>query len=231
MKRSAFFLLALVAGALHADGQLLLVVAEDFNSSLGTLQAYEKSGRSYRTHREPVTVNLGRSGLAWGLGHPWEHGPGPEKHEGDGRAPAGVFDLTTLFGYAQEHPGAMPYRRATADLICVDDAAAPDYNTITPVAEASALRSFEWMRRDDDLYRLGITVAHNAERIPGRGSCIFMHIQKSPGAPTAGCTSMEAPELEKIAAWLDPAKNPLLVQLPASECPAIEARFPGVVCP
>jgi hypothetical protein len=41
-----------------------------------------------------------------------------------------------------------------------------------------------------------------------------MHVQKKEGAPTVGCTSMKLKDLEKIAAWLDTKKNPILIQIP-----------------
>jgi len=44
---------------------------------------------------------LGRAGLAWGLGlHGNPPFPGPIKREGDGRSPAGAFELSSAFGYA-----------------------------------------------------------------------------------------------------------------------------------
>lgn len=48
--------------------------------------------------------------------------------------------------------------------------------------------------------------------VAGAGSCIFLHVWK-PGQPTAGCTAMAQPDLEALLLWLDPARQPLLVQL------------------
>jgi len=71
------------------------------------------------------------------------------------------------------------------------------------------------MLRQDELYRWGILVDHNAgSPVAGNGSCIFMHIWRGPGEPTVGCTAMPAAEIEKVLGWLDPASQPLLVQLP-----------------
>ena len=63
-----------------------------------------------------------------------------------------------------------------------------------------------------------VWVGHNDAPVePGAGSCIFLHLRSGPGAVTAGCTAFDAPALERLLAWLDPAARPVLVQLPESE--------------
>ncbi len=224
--RTIFLLITLTVAAV-AHEQILLVVADDMNSSQGTLQRFEKSKTVWKRVGTPVPVSLGRNGLAWGagIGLP-AHPPGdPEKREGDGRAPAGIFELGPLFGYAPAFKGAMPYVRADADLICIDDAQSPYYNTLRHINVATTVKSFEWMRRDDGLYRFGAFVHHNDEHVPGRGSCIFLHIWRAPGMPTAGCTAMSQNNLRHILQWLDPAKKPLLIQIPARALPDIEHTY------
>jgi D-alanyl-D-alanine dipeptidase len=74
------------------------------------------------------------------------------------------------------------------------------------------------MLRSDDVYRWGILVDHNANPpTPGGGSCIFLHIWYGPGQGTSGCTAMPRKQLEALLAWLDPARNPMLVQFPSTE--------------
>ena len=41
-------------------------------------------------------VSVGRNGAAWGLGLHAAQPQGPQKQEGDGRAPAGVFTLGAI---------------------------------------------------------------------------------------------------------------------------------------
>jgi hypothetical protein len=53
--------------------------------------------------------------------------------------------------------------------------------------------------------------------VPLGGSCLFMHIWAGAGHGTAGCTAMPQSELESVLLWLDPARKPLLVQLPAED--------------
>ena len=191
--------------------QIVLVVAEDFNSTTARLSCLEDGKVVCRD----ILVNLGRNGLGWGLGivdvaHDKNE---PVKKEGDGKAPAGVFPLTKVFGYATKPKNLkMPYIKATADLMCIDDEASPNYNRL--VYNDKKAKSFEKMRREDGLYRLGVVVGHNQKGIRGRGSCIFLHLQRFNGAPTAGCTSMSKKDLQKVIGWLDADKKPLLIQLP-----------------
>jgi L,D-peptidoglycan transpeptidase YkuD (ErfK/YbiS/YcfS/YnhG family) len=169
---------------------------------------------------------LGRCGLAWGRGL---HAPGagglPDKREGDGRAPAGVFAIPELFGRAAPdsafaRAAQLPYRQATANLKAIDDPASAHYNRIV---DQSTIARPDWgscedMWRADQRYAIGAVVAHNAAPpLPGAGSCIFLHVWAAPGVPTAGCTAMAIDDMTAIAGWLDGAASPLLVQLPLAE--------------
>ena len=113
----------------------------------------------------------------------------------------------------------MPYVQATASTECVDDPASTHYNTLlqrtgVPVDWNSA----EHMRRDDDLYRLGVVVDHNTgPALAGAGSCIFIHIWEGPSSTTAGCTAGDAADIAAVVAWLDRNRVPRLVQLPLEE--------------
>lgn len=232
MSQKLCLILLMALGELFGAEQLLLVVTDTMERPSGSLQRYEWHNSSFIPVGEPVTVNVGRNGLGIGLGMPFEAPEeAPYKHEGDGRAPAGIFALQKAFGYAPSFATKMPYTQATPDLICIDDSDAAGYNTLRRVDAGSVIKSFEWMRREDDLYALGVTVAHNAQALPGRGSCIFLHVEKGKGQPTSGCTSMSKEALEMIVRWLDPDKSPLLVQVPRSLCKRIEGQFSGVSCP
>jgi len=170
---------------------------------------------------EPIVV--GKTGLAWGRGLHGEGalGEGPVKHEGDGKSPAGAFSLSRVFGYAPADSMRrlkMPYVQATSDLKCPDDPVASAYNTLVtaPAAGPPPWNSAEDMRRPDEAYRIGVFVDHNAgaQRTPGGGSCIFLHVWSGPDRPTVGCTAMPLERMEAIALWLDQMEHPILVQLP-----------------
>src|SRR5260370_18579336 len=82
------------------------------------------------------------------------------------------------------------------------------------------------MLRPDELYRWAILVDHNATPpTPGGGSCIFLHIWRGPGQGTVGCTAMPQEQIESLLSWLDPARKPLLVQLPAPQYEKLRKRW------
>ena len=203
--------------------QIILVVAQDFNSSKAKLQCFEDGKKVFNT----IDVNLGKNGLSWGLGQV----PIAQKYEksikqeGDKKAPIGIFKLSSVFGYEKNQNLNMPYIYTSKDLICVDDSNNRDYNKIIHMP-SNKPSSFEFMKRDDDQYKLGIVVEHNKQAIKQRGSCIFMHLQKEKDAPTAGCTSMSYNDLKKIVFWLDKSKNPILVQIPKSLANKIIKLYP-----
>ncbi len=207
---------------LHSSQQIILVVSDDFASPKAQLECYEGSNSLCGT----IDVNIGKNGLGWGIGEKQLHQKQnePLKYEGDKKAPIGVFKLTNLYGYSKTHNFNMPYLYTSKNLICVDDSNSPFYNQ---VIEANGdEKSFENMKRSDHQYELGIMVAHNSEAIEKRGSCIFLHVKKEEDAPTAGCTSMNLEEIQKIASWLDKSKEPILIQIPKSLTQEIKKLYP-----
>ncbi len=215
---------ALLVSAIPADSrQLVLSLSAGWDSTRAILQAYERpaAGAPWVAVGEPFEASLGRSGLAWGRGL---HAQGlgvPQKKEGDGRSPAGVFELRTVTGYEPQPPDGvrMTYRSATPTLRCVDDVRSRFYNQL--VDESAVARdwsSAEDMRRKDELYRRVVWVGHNdAPLEPGAGSCIFLHLRSGPDSVTAGCTAFEPGAMEQLLRWLDPKAHPVLVQLPEAE--------------
>ena len=214
------------AGALASSRELILVIAPDWKACAAQLQRFARTDLDgdWQPVGAVVSVSLGRGGLAWGLGLHARRG-GVEKREGDGCTPAGIFAITALFGIAAAdssfaRAAKLPYLCATPDLKAIDDPASVHYNWIV---DQSAVAQRDWascedMLRSDQRYVVGAVVAHNsAPVVAGAGSCIFMHVWESAGAPTAGCTAMALADMTEIAGWLDAAAAPLLVQLPLGE--------------
>jgi D-alanyl-D-alanine dipeptidase len=228
----AVLLLAALANAQNADSvreslavsqQMVVVTAADWKATNGWLRRFERNDQGWQVNGAPLRVVLGRSGLGWGRGeHPLPQA-GPQKKEGDGRSPAGLFLLPYAFGYAASDSVReikLPYVQCTASLECVDDTNSSYYNVIVDRRSVGApdWSSSEKMRMSDDEYRLGIFVKHNSSPAqPGAGSCIFMHIWKGPDVPTSGCTAMSAGGMERLLGWLDAKAHPVLLQLPVSE--------------
>src|SRR5204862_1098842 len=123
-----------------------------------------------------IAVVVGRNGLGQGRGLVrLDFDGAPDKKEGDNRAPAGIFRLSSAFGYAPARSAAwvkLPYLALSKQIEGIDDPASRYYNKLVNRSAVAKVdwRSSEQMRRDDVLYKWGIVVAHNSKRIPGAGS-------------------------------------------------------------
>lgn len=223
--------------------QMVLVTTADWNSVSGTLQRFERGGSrdKWQAVGQPFPIVVGKTGLAWGDGLVGNERLGadagdPVKREGDGKAPAGVFSLGTAFGYAPQllSGSHMPYLQLTPSVECVDDAKSQYYNRIVDRGHVHTpdWSSSEHMRRDDELYHWGVYVDHNTHPTrPGGGSCIFLHIWRGPGQGTVGCTAMPKADVEQLIEWFDPAKSPLLVQMPRGQYGKARKRMEGLKLP
>ena len=89
---------------LRADGlcelrdtrQVLLTLTRNWGETQGKLRRFERSDAGgWIPAGEPVSVGIGRKGMAWGQDDPLR---APRKHEGDGKSPAGIFSLGDAFG-------------------------------------------------------------------------------------------------------------------------------------
>jgi len=226
---AALLLCAVPACAAGADSlrdarQLLLVTTAGWDSTTALLRRFERAsaGTSWREVGEPMPAVVGRNGLGWGRGLNATQGEGPRKHEGDGRAPAGIFSLGPAFGYAPPSSDMvlrLPYLQLTSAVECVDDMESASYNTIIDTGRAARdWKSSEAMAHAGVFYRWGVVVHHNADPVVvGDGSCIFIHCWGGATVATSGCTALEESNVVALLRWLDADRAPLLVQLPASE--------------
>jgi L,D-peptidoglycan transpeptidase YkuD (ErfK/YbiS/YcfS/YnhG family) len=212
--------------------QLVLVTTADWNSTKATLQTFTRTTDGWHSASVPVPVVIGRAGAAWGIGlNPPQDGP--QKREGDGRSPAGMFSIGTAFGYAAIGKTQWPYAALSAEDYCIDVDGSPLYNRIvdaSKVGSAAVAGSTEPMRRDlhsggDQAYKLGFVIEHNSHGTAGAGSCIFAHLWKSPDSTTAGCTAMAEPAMQALVAWLRPQDHPVFVLLPRDEYRRLRAAW------
>jgi len=220
------------ASAWRDARQMVLVTTADWDATTGTLRTFVRDdGDVWREQGEAAPVSIGRSGSAWGIGLHAAQTGGPIKREGDGRAPAGVFAIGQAFGYATHADTALPYAQMQAGSWCMDVVESPLYNRIvdaTQVGDAAVQGSSEPMRLDlhnngDQRYRSGFVIEHNPGARKGAGSCIFAHLWKAPGAPTAGCTAMADATMQRLYGWLRPDAKPVFVLLPQAEYDRLQA--------
>jgi D-alanyl-D-alanine dipeptidase len=213
--------------------QAVVVTTGGWQATKGEARLFErKNAKSgWKLSGEAFPVVVGRAGLAWGAGLnalPTDTDRSAHKAEGDGKAPAGIFALSSAFGSEEKPPFVkLPYQRLEEFTECVDDAASTHYNKIVHRLRVGIFdwKSSEKMLEIGDQYALGVFVEHNFERRPGAGSCIFFHVWKDADSPTAGCTAMARPDMEKVLAFLDPKKNPVLIQLPADSYEQFQKKW------
>lgn len=213
------------AQALTGSGQLVLVLADGWGATSGELWTFERAGAGWKQAGGPLFVNLGRKGLAWGLGLHGANASGgagaPVKREGDGKAPVGLFAIGEGFAYDPSEVGAakVAVLKADADLLCVDDTKSAHYNAMVRASQvAKDWDSVEDMRRKDEAYRYGAVVRHNMDPAqPGGGSCIFLHVWLGRGVGSSGCTNMAPEHMLGLLRWLDAGKRPVMALLPRGE--------------
>ncbi|HEY0255487.1 MAG TPA: hypothetical protein VGC41_28355 [Kofleriaceae bacterium] len=213
--------------SLLADStQLVTAVPETWTSTTVMLRLFERSrGEAWHVVGEPWPAMIGATGAAWGIGVHGDatgHG-GPKKIEGDRKAPAGAFALRGVYGYAMAPPDGvkLPYTPSIETTKCVDDPASLHYASIVGEDTPRDWHSAEDMHRKDAMYTWVVDVAHNPSRLPGDGSCIFLHVWKDDVTPTVGCTAMAEPQLRDLIGKLNPARKPLYVLLPREEYTAL----------
>jgi L,D-peptidoglycan transpeptidase YkuD (ErfK/YbiS/YcfS/YnhG family) len=182
--------------------QIILVIDNNslfFNER--KVYTLEKKGADWKTAFEPFSAVIGKNGFA----------PVGEKREGDGKTPSGLFALRMTFGYDEAVITKMPYRQALVDDIWVDDPNADDYNRWVK-KDATLAKSYERMKRDDNLYKYGIVIEYNTTPvIKGNGSAIFFHVWGGEDITTEGCVAVSEQDIVKILAWLDPQASPIII--------------------
>jgi len=146
-----------------------------------------RGGVRFLNRRFPCTV--GRGGIV-----------APEaKREGDGATPAGAHRLVGLLYRPDRVARPVDWARPIGPCdLWSDDPRHEDYNLMV---RAPYPHSHERLRRADPMYDIVLITGWNwpgAE--PGRGSAIFVHQWRRPGAPTAGCIGLSRAALH----WITP---------------------------
>jgi len=209
----------------EVNNQLILVVTDSITDTNGYLYYFERenSKMEWKQISKPIKVVIGRAGLAVGSGlhNPSDLANLTTKMEGDGKSPAGVFNLSSVFGYnstEQMKELKMPYIYISEMIECIDDSESKFYNQLVARDKIKVMSGVDWnssekMREAGIYYELGVVVNHNSNGIKGGGSCIFLHNWADSTETMAGCTAMAPEKMKEIAFWLNRKQNPILVQL------------------
>lgn len=194
--------------------QLIIVSTPNWNSISGQMQRFERKStqHAWKAVGKPIAVVIGKHGLGWDSRFKNKQDQSVIKREGDGLTPMGIYAIGPTFGFDEKSNNKISYFPLTDTSVCVDDVKSTYYNQL--IDSASVLKkdwnSGEQMRQVPQ-YKFGAVVQYNkAPETPGAGSCIFMHIWKSPSSGTAGCIAMEESNLKANLNWLDPKKHPMI---------------------
>lgn len=218
--------------------QLVVVLADSWNTHRGELRQFDSTVEGpWQQVGDPTPVSLGRYGMAWGRGLLEPTDQQRSKKEGDGRSPAGIFQLGTAFGAAAALPEGSqkyPYLAVTRNNYCVEDTGSPNYNRLIDLDEVDSQvwRKRSPLLRSDGLFQWGVVVEQNTSPVSvGAGSCIFLHVWRGAHIGTAGCTAMPLEAASALVSWLAPKTNARLVQLPRNIYEDIREKhgFPALI--
>ncbi len=191
----------LLSVAIADSHQVIVVRTASKTATSGTVEAYQHDGSGWTRVHGPFRAWIGRSG--------WN----PDRVEGDGSSPTGVFTVTEAFGLQPDPGSGVPYRRVAPGDWWISDPASSLYNTYQPgppdgrwdPARGELLTDQTYQQA----YRYAAVIDFNRTPIePGRGSAMFLHVGAS---PTSGCVALAEADVLALLRWLDPAKRPRIV--------------------
>ncbi len=179
--------------------RLVLVTAPNMNDMAATMRLYERASAKapWRALGASEPAMIGRAGMGWSQFFlKFARRGEPLKVEGDKRTPAGIYPIGRSFGIlASARPD---YLHVTSDTICVNDVSSSAYNTIASRARVGPAVHAENMSRILPMYRRGLLVDYPTDAKNQAGSCIFIHVWRSPTTGTAGCVAMPEPRVEAL---------------------------------
>ena len=125
------------------------------------------------------------------------------KKEGDYKTPKGIFEIENLY-YREDR-----IQKPLTKLKCIqikkdtgwcDDIKHKSYNKLIKIKDNC---SHEKLFRRDQKYDLLIPIKYNFDNvIPGKGSCIFLHLTKN-YKPTAGCIALKKKDFKILLKLVD----------------------------
>jgi L,D-peptidoglycan transpeptidase YkuD (ErfK/YbiS/YcfS/YnhG family) len=179
--------------------RLVLVTTQNMNDMTASMRLYERASPAepWRPRDAAEPALIGRAGMGWSkfflrLARRGE----PIKIEGDKRAPAGIYSIGRSFGTVAS--SRADHLHVTPDTICVHDLASPAYNKIASRARLGPTVRAENMSRILPMYRRGLLVDYPTDAKNQAGSCIFIHVWRSPVTGTAGCVALPEPRVEAL---------------------------------
>jgi L,D-peptidoglycan transpeptidase YkuD (ErfK/YbiS/YcfS/YnhG family) len=205
--------------------RLVLVTAKSFNEPAAEMRLYERASPAepWRASGPSEPVVIGRGGIGWShFFRRYARAGEPIKVEGDKRAPAGFYRIGRSFGTV---PSSRPgHIGVTDDTVCVYEPSSRHYNRILSRKVAGPDVRVENMSRMLPMYRRGLVVDYPTDGRAQAGSCIFIHVWKTPTTGTAGCVAMSEPRVEALQDFA--AGGAVIAILPQQALPRFAACLP-----
>lgn len=168
-----------------------VVLVEYTGGSNAELTAYEKDGGAWKAVLSS-SAYVGKNGIG-------------KEVEGDKRTPVGTYNLTTPFGIKDDPGSPQDYLKVTKYHYWCGDSSSPYYNQLVDerVVDRAHTSSDEYLINYRGVYNYCMFIDYNAEGVPHKGSCIFLHCTGS-NKYTAGCVAVPEATMKKIIQWARP---------------------------
>ncbi len=131
---------------------------------------------------------------------------GPYKtKEGDLKTPLGSFRINKALGILDDPGCIMEYTKVNENHYWDEDSNSDRYNTLVNTDDYTAFDPEQSERIMDypDAYQYVLNVSYNEERIPGKGSAIFLHCYRNQRTYTGGCISIPIEAMEYVMQHVD----------------------------
>jgi L,D-peptidoglycan transpeptidase YkuD (ErfK/YbiS/YcfS/YnhG family) len=199
--------------------QVIVVEAQRWSATEGTLTAYERDGNTWRTVQSQVRAQLGYGGLV----------RGDRRRQGTGTTPTGVYGILSSFGRKTDPGTALDYIRVDRDDVWPYDPRRPQTYNVFQDAPVNWQRYGNYVEYLWDMgmqYNYVAVLDYNLPTGPittnargirrsttppntNLGGGIFLHVDN--GNKTAGCIAVKEPVMRNLMRWLDPQKKPAIV--------------------
>ena len=177
------------AASLDCANQADRIVLVDYTGgSRAELSVHEKVNGVW-VERASCDAYVGKNGI-------------DKTREGDGRTPTGTFNLTAPFGIREDPGAALPYTKVTKYHYWCGDSDSAYYNQLVDerVVDRKHTSRDEYLINYKGSYNYGMFIDYNAEGIPNKGSCIFLHC-KGKNKYTSGCIAIPEKMMKQIVCW------------------------------
>ena len=131
-----------------------------------------------------------------------KNGLNSNKREGDYSTPKGVFNLKKLY-FRKERLGTPKCKIAKKiikkNMALCDD---PNHKKYNEEIKTYNKKLKENLYRRDHKYDYVITISHNEQKTPNKGSAVFIHLTDN-YEPTAGCIALQRKDFEILIKLID----------------------------